>query len=276
MAGVLFTLGLVYFVAHALSLSFSRTRVPDVLVLMLLGIAAGPWLHVVELSMFGQVGRVLTTLALSAILFESGTSLDLRAMWRSARVTTLLTFVTAATTIVIVAVLAVGLLDFGWLQAGLLGTILCGTSSAVVIPMVQALAPGEEAGTALILESALTDVLCIVFTFGLLQAAGQDDVQVGHVVGQTLASLVFAALIGVTGGIAWLRVWNWVRQLPNTTFSTIAASLLLYGITETLGFSGAIAVLAFGLTLANHATMGLARLVPASAGTTVTDEEQRL
>lgn len=275
MAGVLFTLGVVYFVAHALSLSFSRTRIPDVLVLMGLGIVAGPWLHVVELSMFGQVGRVLTTLALAAILFESGTSLDLRAMWRSARVTTVLTFATAAATIALVAGLAVALLDFGWLAAALLGTILCGTSSAVVIPMVQALAPGEEAGTALILESALTDVLCIVFTFGLLQAAGQGDVQVGHVVGQTLASLVFAALIGVAGGVAWLRVWDWVRNLPNTTFSTIAASLVFYGVTEALGFSGAIAVLAFGLTLANHETMGLTRVVARPSGTTVTPEEQR-
>lgn len=275
MAGVLFTLGVVYFVAHALALSFSRSRIPDVLVLMGLGIAAGPWLHVVELAMFGQVGRVLTTLALAAILFESGTALDLRAVWRSARLTTILTLVTSSATIALVAGIAVALLGFGWTSALLLGTILCGTSSAVVIPMVQALAPGEDAGTALILESALTDVLCIVLTFGVLQAAGQGDVQVGHVIGQTLASLVFAALIGLGGGVAWLRIWDWVRALPNTTFSTIAASLMLYGVTEALGFSGAIAVLTFGLTLANHATMGLGRLLGRPVATTVTAEEQR-
>jgi NhaP-type Na+/H+ or K+/H+ antiporter len=145
----------------------------------------------------------------------------------------------------------------------------------VVIPLVNALRPSDATGTVLILESAITDVLSIVFTFGVLQAAGQGDVQVGRVIGQTLASLVFAALIGVAGGVGWLRVWNTVRELPATTFSTIAAALVLYGIAEGLGFSGAIATLAFGLTLTNHQPMGLGRFLRDQHGSTVTPEEQR-
>ena len=274
MATILLTLGLLYFLAHALSLTFSRTRVPDVLVLMLLGIAIGPVLHLIDLQAFGAMGGVLTTIALAFILFESGTSLDLKHVAGSARATVVLTLVTSLVTIAVVAPLGVALGGLPWTTALLLGTILSGTSSAVVIPMVQALKMGSEPGTVLVLESALTDVLCIVLTFALLQAAGDANVAPGKIIGQTLAALVFAAAIGVAGGAVWLRIWNWVRQFPTTTFSSLAWALVLYGVAEDLGFSGAIAVLTFGLTLRNHEALRIGALFKRTEFGGVTEIEQ--
>ena len=54
------------------------------------------------------------------------------------------------------------------------------------------------------LESALTDVLSIVGVFALLQIHTQGDVEPGRLVGTVLASLIFAAAIGVLGCIGWL------------------------------------------------------------------------
>jgi NhaP-type Na+/H+ or K+/H+ antiporter len=275
MAVTLLALGALYFLAHALVMSFKRTRIPDVLVLMLVGIAAGPLFHLVEPEFFGQVGQVLTTVALAAILFESGTSLDLGGVIKSARDTTAVSLVTSAATILLVTPLGVALAGLSWFAAFTLGVIVCGTSSAVVIPMVSTLDMEEEPGTLLILESALTDVLCIVMVFGILAAVEQGHIEVGKVIGQTVASLVFAAVIGVAGGAAWLRIWNWVRTLPATNFSTIAWALVLYGATEFLGFSGAIAVLSFGLTLRNHKAMLVHKWFKSLEFDGVTDAEQK-
>jgi NhaP-type Na+/H+ or K+/H+ antiporter len=275
MATTLLSLGALYFFAHALVVAFKRTRVPDVLVLMLVGIVAGPLLHAVEPESFGQMGRVLTTIALAAILFESGTTLDLRQVTRSAGDATSLALISAGVTIALVAPLAVAVADLSWIAAFTLGVIVCGTSSAVVIPMVGALSMEDEPSTLLILESALTDVLCIVIVFGLIQASQQGNVEVGRVIGQTIAALVFAAIIGIAGGLAWLRIWNWVRTLPATNFSTIAWALVLYGLAEFLGFSGAIAVLSFGLTLRNHKAMRLHKWFDNSMFSGVTDTEQK-
>lgn len=253
-------LGLLYFFAHFLSLTFDRTRVPDVLVLMILGIVVGPALHWTSPEAFGTAGKVVTTIALAVILFESGTGLRLSVIARSAGTTIKVTVITSLATIAVVGVVAHRLLDLPWLSALLLGTICSGVSSAVVIPMVRSLKVRERVETVMILESALTDVTSIVFTFALLQAASQGEVRIGPMVGQTLSALVFAAVIGVAGGIGWLLVWDRVRQFPTTIFTTLASAFVLYGLAEMLGFAGAIAVLAYGITLSNHESFGLTKL----------------
>jgi NhaP-type Na+/H+ or K+/H+ antiporter len=50
-----------------------------------------------------------------------------------------------------------------------------------------------------------------------------------------------------------------MRDFPNTISSTLAYVFIVYGATEILGFSGAIAALALGITLTNFEKFGLAQ-----------------
>ena len=118
----------------------------------------------------------------------------------------------------------------------------------------------EKPATVLVLESALTDVLCIVGVFALLQIYTQGGVDPGRLIGGVLSALIFAAVIGVVGGIGWLLVLGKVRDFPNTISSTLAYVFIVYGATEFLGFSGAIAALALGITLTNFQKFGLHRI----------------
>lgn len=272
---VLLALGLVYFLSHALAATFSRTNVPDVLVLMLVGIVIGPLAGWVRPEQFGDAGGVLTTIALTVILFESGTAIDARAVVRAAGGTARLTLVTSLVSLVAVALIAWAAGGLTVTEALMTGAILCGTSSAVVIPMVRSLKPGAESSTLLVLESAVSDVLCIVLVFALLDAAATGEaIAFGPLVGRVLASLMFAALIGFAGGVAWLRVWNLVRKGETTVFTTIAAAFVLYGAAEFLGFSGPIAALAYGVTLSNHEFFQLDRLIDGIANAGVTSTER--
>jgi NhaP-type Na+/H+ or K+/H+ antiporter len=79
------------------------------------------------------------------------------------------------------------------------------------------------------------------------------------VVGSVLAALIIAAAIGAVGSIGWLLVLGRVRDFPNTISSTLAYVFIIYGLTEFLGFSGAIAALALGITLTNYERFGLHR-----------------
>lgn len=263
MATTILFIGLAVFLAHFLAVQFRRTNVPDVLVLVLVGILLGPVLGIVQPEDFGKVGSVIATIALVVILFESGTSLDLDTLGRTAGTTGLLTmscFVLSAAAVVAVAMLA---FDLGWIPALLLGATLGGTASAVVIPMVASLKVSPRPATVLVMESALTDVLCIIGVFALLQVATEGNLTAGQVAGSVLAALLFAAVIGVLGGVGWLLVLARVRGFPNTISSTLAYVFIVYGVTEVLGFSGAIAALALGVTLSNHTRLGLDRLVRA-------------
>lgn len=260
MSTTILVIGLMVFFAHFLSLQFSRTNIPDVLVLMLIGILLGPVLGIVSPDDFGKVGSLLATIALVVILFESGTSLDLDVLGRSIGTTGFLAVACFVLTIIVITAVGMSLLDLGLMSALLLGLTLGGTSSAVVIPMVSALKLSEKPATVLVLESALTDVLCIVGVFAMLQIMTQGDVAAGKVVGGVMAALVFAAVFGVVGGIGWLLVLGKVRDFPNTISSTLAYVFIVYGATEVLGFSGAIAALALGVTLTNFQKFGLHRI----------------
>lgn len=260
MSITILAIGLMVFFAHFLSLQFRKTNIPDVLVLMLAGILLGPVLGIVAPQDFGKVGSVVATIALVVVLFESGTSLNLGVLGKSLATTGVLSLVCFALTAVIITLVGFAALDLPWIPAILLGVTLGGTSSAVVIPMVDALRLSEKPATVLVLESALTDVLCIVGVFALLQVYTQGGIEPGKLVGSVLAALVFATIIGVLGGVGWMLVLGKIRDFPNTISSTLAYVFIVYGLTEQLGFSGAIAALALGITMTNFEAFGLARI----------------
>jgi len=121
----------------------------------------------------------------------------------------------------------------------------------VVIPLVKQLAIGEESKTALILESALTDVLSFVGVLACIQIFSSGRVDVAYTIGSIVSSFVLATITGVLGALVWSRVLTLIRHIQNSIFTTPAFVFVIYGLSEVLGFSGAMAVLAFGITLAN-------------------------
>jgi len=253
-------IGLMLFVAHFLSLQFTKTHIPDVLVLMLVGIVIGPWLGIVTPDDFGKIGSLIATIALVVILFEGGTSLNLEVLGKSLGMTSVLSLTSFTLTSAIIA--SVGLLVLGLdiLPAVLLGVTLGNTSSAVVIPMVKSLRMSDKPSTILVLESAFSDVLSIVAVFALLQVHKQGGFEAGWLIGNVMASLIFASAIGVIGGVGWLLVLGKVRGFPNTISSTLAYLFIIYGLTEMLHFSGAIAALALGISLTNFQKFNLYRI----------------
>lgn len=259
MSTIILSIGAMVFLSHFLSLLFKKTNIPDVLVLMGVGVLMGPVLGVINAADFGKIGPVIATIALVVILFEGGTSLRLDVMGKALATTGSFSIGCFVLTAAIVYAGGVTVLQLPWLSAAMLAVILAGTSSAVVIPMVNSLRMGEKAGTVMVLESALTDVLCIVGVVALLQIHGEGNVEPGKLIGSVLSSLIFAAMIGVAGGLGWLLILGKVRDFPNTISSTIAYAFIVYGITEFLGFSGAIAAMALGITLTNYGQMGLMR-----------------
>ena len=86
MGEALIFLGVLVFSAHLFSMMFSRKKIPDVLLLLLIGVLIGPVLGLVKPSDFGAIGSVFTSITLVVILFEGGTGIsigDLKESWSS-------------------------------------------------------------------------------------------------------------------------------------------------------------------------------------------------
>ncbi len=251
MAANVALVGLVIFVAHFLVLVFQKTRIPDVLLLMLGGIVVGPVLHLVTPEHFGRVGPIVTTIALIVILFESGVNLELKTLVSALGQTLLITLLTWLFTAAVVTFIMDRFTPVGLPMAMMTGAILGGTSSAVVIPLIDGLKMTSRPRTVLFLESAITDVLCIVGAVGMLEAVEGQGVDARVIIVSILKSFGVALLIGVGAGFFWSLIMGQVRRFPNTIFTTVAYVFVIYGGTELLGYSGAIAALAFGIALSN-------------------------
>jgi potassium/hydrogen antiporter len=252
-AVVIGAVGFLIFLAHLLAKLFEKTRVPDVLALVLAGLLLGPVLDIVRPEHFGKVGGVFATLTLIIMLFEGGLDLDFATLGRSLVRGSWLTVLNFTVTAAVVTALSMSCFGLSWLEGLLMGAILGGTSSAVVMPLVDELPLQERSRAVLILESTFSDVLCIVGTLALLQvhkAHGAPDGWAA-VPSQVVSSFLMAALLGGAAGLFWSSMLRQVHRLENGTFTTPAFVFVVYGLTELLGWSGAIAALAFGVVLGN-------------------------
>ncbi len=247
-------LGALIFCAHFFNSIFSRTKIPNVLLLIIVGIIAG---YFVEKELFfGEIGRVFTTITLVVILFECGTSLkfsELKTCVISASLITIFNFII---TVAIVSFLANLLTSLNLLESVFLGAIVGGTSSAVVIPMLNQLNLKPKANTILILESAFSDVLCLVIGLAALEAMKAGKIEISGILDTVWRSFLFAAIIGFAGGIVWSLMLKLIRGIKYSMFTTLAFVFLVYGTVEMLGFNGGIAALCFGIILGNISMFG--------------------
>src|SRR6185503_2275187 len=117
---------------------FSRTKVPDVIWLILVGILIGPTLGLVSREQLLGVAPYFSALTLVFVLFEGGSRLDLMELYRATPRSVLLaalTFLFSTLGVMLVSRLMVdgGLLpqDWTWRQELLTGAIVGGTSPIV-------------------------------------------------------------------------------------------------------------------------------------------------
>lgn len=249
----IFALGLLFFTAHLFTALFEKARIPDVLPLTAVGILLGPVFGVVRVADFGMAGPVLTMIALIAILFEGGTDLRLYLIRSALREVLALSLSMFAGTVLVTTLLTKYLLGVEWGVALVIGTIAGNISPAVVLPMIRSLKLRGRSHTVMFLETAVSDVLCIVISLAVFDALELGNLHAGRIALTICTSFVFAALLGVTGAFMWAEILHRVRRFPNTLFTTFAYLFVLFGAAESLHISGAITALAFGVAIANLA-----------------------
>ena len=250
---ILISLGLLIFFAHIFGAAFPKTRIPSVLLLMLIGLLLGPVTHLISPDSFGKVGSVFTTITLICILFQSGTTLDLKVLGNSIGPALLATLLNYVVITGIAILLGQYLLHLNFVQCCFLGAALGGTSSAVVIPMVNQLKPSERASTILNLEAALSDIVCLIIAMALLESFGTGDIDASDIAWNIVLSMLGSIAIGIIVGYAWIVILkNLLTELSNSMFTTFALAFIIYGVTNLIGLNGGMAILAFGIATANY------------------------
>jgi cell volume regulation protein A len=245
MAGLLILLG---FFSH---LFFERTRIPDVLILMSVGVVIGHWLKVLDSNIFIASAPFVVALALVIILFEGGINLRFTQVIRELP---LATGFTLAVFILTVAFVTLTMnVFFGWslLNALLLAVVVGDTSEAVVIPLISRMRVADYVKVVLTLESTLTDVLCIISAITIVEVINTGSADPQSILNNLLGAFSIAAFVAFIFGFLWIGILSKFHRMHFGYLLTIAIVFILYAVVEFSGGSGAIAAFVFGLMLGN-------------------------
>jgi cell volume regulation protein A len=242
------------------AMMFQRLKIPDILLLIFLGMFIGPIMNFLGFKLFSKETLLpytsyFASVALLVILFEGGLYLNFDKVLQTIGIASFFTVSIFILNLIVTIILFIVLFHASLAVGLLFGAICGGTSGAIVVPLVSRLSVKEESKVMLTLESVLTDVLCVVLVIAILQYILLGTLDTGASLStaarQIASAFSVAIVIGLFAGILWLWVLKKLAGKPYAFMMTIAMLFLLYAFTEIAGGNGAMSGLVFGMVLGN-------------------------
>jgi cell volume regulation protein A len=231
---------------------FNKTGLPDMLILIFLGALFGPILGVFDPTAVKSLAPYIAALALAYILFDGGIGLNIKRVLYNSPRAVLLAVLGFVFSVLGVSAFMMIVFNVPLIYGLLFGSMFGGSSSVAVISLACKVKINEKGAIILILESAITDILCVVVSLSLIDVIVTGDANVGAI-GLAIANkFLIGAVIGLALGFAWLFALRKVASLPFSYMLTLGIVLLEYAASEGLGGSGALSALLFGLILGNE------------------------
>ena len=233
---------------------FRRTNIPDVIFLIIIGFLIGPngygFTSPEDLASFAPV---VTTFTLLILIFDGAFNINLSSLIREFSSSLILTIYNFVLSTVVVGGIFFYIQQFHlggttMMAAMIIGFSLAGVSSSFVIPILNQIRVGGKLFSRLALESALTDVFCIVATLSVIEVYTTGIFGIQDTLSYLVRLFAIAGFIGALGGIVWIAIRVFEEQ---NYIITIAFLILIYLVTEEFGGNGPIAALFFGLILNN-------------------------
>lgn len=229
-----------------------RIKLPSILLLLLLGIVAGPVTGVLEpAKIFGDLLFPAISLGVALVLFEGALTLrfaDLRGHGSS--VTALVSW-GAILNWLLISSAAWLFAPLDWRTALLFGALVVVTGPTVIIPLLRTVKPSLAVGNILRWEGILIDpigALLAVLVYEAIIAVGSENFWLF-----LLQEIFTGALCGIAGALllAFLLKRHWLPEFLHNVF-TLALVLTVFTVANTLAEeSGLLAVTLMGVWLAN-------------------------
>ncbi len=248
---ILLAAGVVIFLGVAGEAFFKKTGIPDVAFLMILGVIIGPVFGLIQPEAVIRVVPYFAALALIIIMFDGGLNLDIKRVVKTVHFSITLAILGFILSVAIITLAAHFALGWMWLDSILLGSIVGGSSSAIVFGLVRNVKISDDAKSILSFESAVTDILATIIAFILFEAvlSGHFDLQTLE---ETIGRAVVVGLVlGFGVGIPWMYVSSKLGNAQHAYMLTLGILFVLFFLANSFGESGALTALVFGLMIGN-------------------------
>jgi cell volume regulation protein A len=246
------------------SLVASRLGAPLLLVFLLVGILAG------EQGPGGipfndfYATYVVGSAALAIVLFDGGLRTRFAAFRGALYPALALSTVGVLITAGLVGLAASLLLNLGWIEGLLVGSIIASTDAAAVFFLLRS--GGQQlkrrVGATLEMESATNDPVAVFMTILLVQILlAKSEPTVAMILFAIGREAVLGGLIGIAGGFALSAALNRVA-LPSGLHPllVVASALFIYSLTAVVGGSGFLAVYLSGIVIGNRPVRAFASI----------------
>lgn len=228
-----------------------RIRISPILFLLLVGIIFGPMgLGFVDISLMGDIPDFLRVWALIIIAFAGSFHLKMTTFKKVSFTALKLAFIGFFFSTLFLGLVAHSIFGLSWFTSFLLGAIIGGTSSAVVLSFKDTLGKSEVFDI-LLVESIFTDPLTVLLPVLLLDI---------YIVGGVASSTVFLSRFwdmlaagvgtGVIMGFAAGKLFT-KMQKEMTAILGFSIAMLTYAFASNIGGSGILGVAICGLILGN-------------------------
>ncbi|WP_198964794.1 sodium:proton antiporter [Bradyrhizobium sp. C9] len=258
----LLSCGLILAIGTIAALIAQKTRIPDVAVFLLTGIAIGPHaLGLVHIGADSALNQIILLFGASYILFDGGATLRLgvlKQVW--------ITIVVIATLGVIITAAITGLaaqfiLGVPPIVAFLLAATLASTDPATLVPIFRQVPIRDRVAQTVMSESAFNDAMGAIVTLTLLGLATGSTFSFWA----SLSQLIEHSIIGIIAGIVlgylaamFIAHEKWAFLAEYAPVVTVVAVIAAYFAAEGLHASGFMAVFVFGIMLGNKEAFGFA------------------
>lgn len=247
-------------IGYVSSVFYSKTKVPDIVWLLGLGILVGPVFGIFDKDLFLELAPLMSIIALSIILFDAGINIDINTFMQTFTKSTVLAVATFLSTVAFVGFSMSFLLPqyFDLLQAMLLGSMIGGTSTVSVYGVLSGLNHSfkniDTARVILLTESIITDPICIISAITIIRMIMLPEISLSASVRDIFSIFVLSSLVGLLIGFVWAGIMNRLRGRPFLYMATLAILFPTYILTESLigEGGGPIAALTFGLAITNY------------------------
>lgn len=255
---VFFTVAVIMALSFIGNLISRRALLPNVILLIILGILCGPVFNFFDVESLATVVPFVIPLTIAFIGFDSGMHMDISFMMAQSRRALLLSILGFLVSTTLVGLFLRFAFNLRWAYAFLLSSAWGGVSSATVTAVCRHLQFSEKTHATLSISSLFDDLIVLISALTILNYIVLGGMDVYTISIELVRNVSISFFLGVVVGIMWLNVLWFSRKGDYTFTFTLAAILLVYSVTEMLGGTGGIAIFLFGLVLGNSES--LARL----------------
>ena len=258
---ILMLFGIILALGTVSSVLAARVKVPDVAVLLIVGMLAGPGVSgIIDIKADSAVNQLVLIFGSSYILFDGGASLRLSVLKEVWITILVLATVGVLITAAITGVAAYYLLGIPFIAALLLGSAVASTDPATLVPVFRQIKVKDRVAQTVMSESAFNDATGAILTFAVLGVAmGSGQFSMSAALLDLLKQAIIGLVAGIVLGYATAMLIAHERYAFLREYMPVVSLMAVIGAYLTAdGFqaSGFMAVFTFGIVIGNKDVFG--------------------